>query len=151
MSHESDGTTGRCQRPGVGSIPTWGSVQTVEQHRESCRSHYRRNKDYYLRRNQARKQRAREIIAEAKNRPCSDCGQAYETPVMEFDHVRGVKKFTISSKVTSSPSESSLKAEIAKCDVVCANCHRLRTHSRLGEMATRLALNQQILRSSRRS
>jgi len=47
---------------------------------------------------------------------------------MQFDHVRGVKSFGIGGRVTS--RVETLAAEIAKCDVVCANCHAERTHGR---------------------
>ena len=46
---------------------------------------------------------------------------------MDFDHVRG-NKCGIISRMTSAPmSAAKLLAEIAKCEVVCANCHRRRT------------------------
>jgi hypothetical protein len=70
----------------------------------------------------------RRIIREAKDQPCADCGGKYPYYVMQFDHVRGVKKFGIATALsrvgTASPSQ--LRDEIAKCDVVCANCHALR-------------------------
>jgi hypothetical protein len=64
----------------------------------------------------------------AKERPCADCGVQYPHYVMDFDH-REDKKFTI-SKMAGRVSQQRLKEEIAKCDVVCANCHRERTHQR---------------------
>jgi hypothetical protein len=47
---------------------------------------------------------------------------------MDFDHVRGEKQSNVASLVGMSASEERLRAEIAKCDVVCANCHRERTY-----------------------
>ncbi|AJD82175.1 HNH endonuclease [Mycobacterium phage Cosmo] len=49
---------------------------------------------------------------------------------MDFDHVRGVKEFNIGSYRTKSYSLQRIRDEIAKCDVVCSNCHRIRTHDR---------------------
>lgn len=46
---------------------------------------------------------------------------------MDFDHVRGTKKFAISTYAHAVSSET-LTKEIAKCDLVCANCHRERTY-----------------------
>lgn len=46
---------------------------------------------------------------------------------MDFDH-REDKKFNI-AQLSKIASVEKLKEEIAKCDVVCANCHRIRTHS----------------------
>lgn len=65
---------------------------------------------------------------DAKNVPCTDCGIKYPSYVMDFDHVRGEKQFNIGSyPLTTIP----LAKEIEKCDVVCSNCHRERTHKRL--------------------
>lgn len=50
--------------------------------------------------------------------------------VMDFDHINGDKRGEVSSFVYSSSTET-LLAEAAKCHVVCANCHRIRTHARL--------------------
>jgi hypothetical protein len=48
---------------------------------------------------------------------------------MQFDHVRGEKLFNV-SYFRSKAKIDFLLAEIAKCDVVCANCHAIRTHER---------------------
>lgn len=68
-------------------------------------------------------------LLEAKNHPCQDCGQSFPHYVMEFDHVpeRGPKQFNISRGNTGS---SAWLTELAKCDLVCANCHRARTYER---------------------
>ena len=71
--------------------------------------------------------RAKRIFIQSfKQKPCADCGLFYPPWVMDFDHTRD-KKFTISQCAKWSKEE--LKAEIVKCDVVCANCHRERTHA----------------------
>ena len=67
------------------------------------------------------------LILNAKNRPCQDCGQRYPPYVMDFDHRYG-KKFLIGRQVWSTTSVARVKEEIAKCDIVCANCHRERTY-----------------------
>lgn len=66
------------------------------------------------------------MVIKLKQVPCADCGEVYPPYVMDFDHVRGEKKFTISQALDGETED--LLAEIAKCDVVCANCHRERTH-----------------------
>ncbi len=58
--------------------------------------------------------------------PCVDCGEP-DLLVLEFDHVRGDKKHNV-SKMFSTNSLERIKEEIDKCDVVCANCHRRRSH-----------------------
>lgn len=70
----------------------------------------------------------RQIVHDAKARPCTDCGAGYPYYVMQFDHLRD-KHIAVSAAVTQ-VSEARLRAEIAKCDVVCANCHAERTHQR---------------------
>lgn len=74
-----------------------------------------------------------EFLLAAKATPCADCGGSFPHYVMEFDHVpeRGTKKTSIgaicgSRKMTA----KTVKVEMAKCDLVCANCHKIRTHER---------------------
>lgn len=57
--------------------------------------------------------------------PCVDCGEK-DPLVLEFDHVRG-KKYKCISEIVASTNLSKLIAEIKKCDVRCANCHRRKT------------------------
>ena len=72
----------------------------------------------------------REYTDKVKNQPCVDCGEAFPPVAMDFDHVRGQKEFQISD-ARSRTSFKKLQEEIAKCDIVCANCHRIRTQERL--------------------
>jgi lysyl-tRNA synthetase class I len=48
---------------------------------------------------------------------------------MDFDHVRGRKHKNV-SELIDSLSKKKIDEEIAKCEVVCSNCHRIRTHNR---------------------
>jgi hypothetical protein len=68
----------------------------------------------------------------AKDAPCVDCGQRYPFYVMEFDHREGETKLFNIADVTSKrrTSKETLDRELAKCDLVCANCHRERTYQR---------------------
>ena len=59
-----------------------------------------------------------------------DCGQRYPSYVMQFDHVRGVKLFDVGAFAATNRPLTHLHREIAKCEVVCANCHAERTHRR---------------------
>ena len=74
--------------------------------------------------------RVRAFVITAKSKPCADCGIQYPCYVMDFDHVRGTKLDGISRMVSMVYTEEKLQEEIDKCDVVCANCHRERTHRR---------------------
>lgn len=71
----------------------------------------------------------RGYIMKAKNKPCADCGLQFAYPAMEFDHARGDKKFALSCVRDATMEE--IAEEISKCDVVCSNCHKVRTHNRL--------------------
>lgn len=74
--------------------------------------------------------RNRATIRAAKSEPCADCGISYPYYVMQFDHIADNKAFNIGI-VGPRASRERLLAEIAKCDVVCANCHSERSHKRL--------------------
>src|SRR5206468_4163904 len=67
------------------------------------------------------------IVNKMKARPCEDCGIQHPTHVMDFDHRDATeKKFTVSRANSSNGvSWRALLKEVAKCDVVCANCHRM--------------------------
>lgn len=64
-----------------------------------------------------------------KDRPCMDCMQRFPVVCMQFDHRPGeAKLFGIGGGRRRHASQ--VLAEIAKCDVVCANCHAIRTNKR---------------------
>ncbi len=72
----------------------------------------------------------RALLDEAKDAPCVDCGDRFDPCCMDFDHRPGTtKRFNIG--VNMRRAWRIVKAEIAKCDVVCASCHRVRTSKRL--------------------
>lgn len=68
---------------------------------------------------------------EIKSEPCTDCKQTFPPCCMDFDHVRGEKSHTIGYMVRQEYSIERIKEEIAKCELVCANCHRIRTRDRM--------------------
>ena len=70
----------------------------------------------------------RESINRFKDKPCTDCGVSYPPYVMDFDHVWGEKVAAISQMITWAWED--VQTEMAKCEVVCSNCHRQRTHER---------------------
>lgn len=63
--------------------------------------------------------------------PCVDCGNSNPL-VLEFDHVRGDKIKSIATLVNDCVKWQIIENEIKKCEVRCANCHRLRTVAQLG-------------------
>ena len=77
--------------------------------------------------NKEKNDRLRARLAALKDVPCADCGGRFPAVCMDFDHVRGTKLFEVCKPKTVGPG---LDEEIKKCDVVCSNCHRIRTHRR---------------------
>ena len=69
-----------------------------------------------------------EWIASLKDKPCTDCGIKYPPECMDWDHVKGKKLFSIAKGIVRAKEKT--LAEIAKCELVCANCHRIRTKRR---------------------
>ncbi len=63
-----------------------------------------------------------------EDNPCSDCGNFYPYYIMQLDHTSD-KKFNIAQRSASYGSKYFFE-EIAKCDLVCSNCHAVRTHER---------------------
>ena len=86
--------------------------------------------------NSARAKRAREpkraVVNAAKAGGCVDCGLVnLEHPeIFGLDHLDHESKSASVSSLITKGSLDDLHAEIAKCEVVCANCHRIRTASR---------------------
>ena len=103
-----------------------------ERQRAAERRWYAANKAKVAAKKDRKRQRLREIVRAAKTVPCADCGVTYPYYVMDFDHVSGDKEMIV-SKLVNFGATGRLMEEIAKCEVVCANCHRVRTWRRLAQ------------------
>ena len=113
----------------------------AEYHRE----HYLANRRRYIdqaqkRKRQLRLERTRFLIEFFRLHPCCECGES-DPVVLEFDHLRD-KAFSVGEKLTYRNWEEVL-AEIEKCEVVCANCHRRRTAQRRGSVRSLLTVDDQ--------
>jgi hypothetical protein len=100
------------------------------------REHYQANRQRYIDQARERKQalaleRTSYLIEYFASHPCIDCGETNPV-VLEFDHLAD-KSFDIGQSLPYRSWESILD-EIAKCEVVCANCHRRRTATRRGSL-----------------
>jgi hypothetical protein len=74
---------------------------------------------------------SRRFIDYLKEAPCMDCGDSFPTECMDFDHRPDEQKsFSISSGIMYKYNREAILKEVAKCDLVCANCHRIRTKAR---------------------
>jgi hypothetical protein len=97
---------------------------------QKSKQHYEHNKQPYLERARTREawvteDNQRKLAEYFSSHPCVDCSQN-DVRVLEFDQVRGKKSNDISKMMTIGCSWSTIEAEIAKCEVRCANCHRIR-------------------------
>ncbi|HEV8160070.1 MAG TPA: hypothetical protein VGP58_13630, partial [Pyrinomonadaceae bacterium] len=77
-----------------------------------------------------KKEQLRAIARERKSQPCADCGGIFPFYVMDFDHRDGEEKKAHISQIVTQMNLQQLLNEMEKCDVVCANCHRVRTYER---------------------
>lgn len=65
-----------------------------------------------------------------ENLPCADCGGRFHHAAMEWDHLPGAEKLADVSALLGRRNRTVILAEIAKCELVCANCHAVRTFTR---------------------
>lgn len=70
-------------------------------------------------------------IEKIKSGPCVDCGASFPSCCMDFDHRPGtIKSNNVGTMVAHHHTRSKIELEISKCDLVCSNCHRIRTRNR---------------------
>ena len=96
---------------------------------------YQKNREYFLNYQkthfkQWRNERKDFIKRFKENKPCVDCGRVYPHYVMDFDHLPEFKKEIKIGKNGNQHSEEILLKEFKKCELVCSNCHRIRTWNR---------------------
>ncbi|HEX7017460.1 MAG TPA: hypothetical protein VF209_00955 [Patescibacteria group bacterium] len=100
--------------------------------REYIKKHYDRNHQYYIDKARRRNKEVRELTLEfignyLQQHPCVDCGET-NILVLDFDHKEKVNKSDdVSRMIKRKLSYKRLIEEIVKCDVRCANCHRIKT------------------------
>jgi transposase len=89
-------------------------------------------KEKVISRTRSRRHSISKYIAEYKeSRGCRDCGGMYPYFVLDLDHREpSQKEFGLAQARTVTKDIERIKKEIEKCDVVCANCHRVRTYAR---------------------
>lgn len=110
----------------------------IEKRRASSRRHYEANKAAMKARARRHSDNQRSILRlflkeYKESKSCRDCDIFFPHFVMEFDHIGDDKSFNIGGMSSAGVGLATLKREIAKCELVCANCHRLRTWTRGGK------------------
>ena len=103
--------------------------------REYNKGWYKKNKDKHIqavgRNNKRYFMEKYDWVNELKKNPCTDCRSRFHPCAMDFDHLDPkAKTACISVLLRNRASRKLILAEIAKCELVCANCHRLRTFNR---------------------
>jgi hypothetical protein len=94
--------------------------------RIDVRNCYQKRKEYYKNVSKIHRSNMMDFLKEQKNVPCKDCNIKYPYYVMDFDHIKN-KKFNV-GMTWKSKGRLQIIEELKNCEVVCANCHRIRTH-----------------------
>lgn len=83
---------------------------------------------------QVRLQRRQELLCWFRDlkqgKPCTDCGVSFHPVAMQWDHIGTDKLIDVAAAVVKGWGKQKILAEIAKCELVCANCHAIRTWKR---------------------
>lgn len=112
------------------------SSNNKEYQKIASRKHYLANKEAIKARTAKNRQKLYDYVRELKEKtPCKDCGINYSYYVMDFDHLPEYKKEGVINDFILRSSKTKLLEEIAKCDLVCSNCHRERTQKRHATLA----------------
>ncbi len=109
------------------------AYKDIIKRRECHKRYYQRNKLLYKEKNARRRKLLIDFVNSFKDGPCVDCGVKYPSYVMDFDHRDSKTKLTNINQMIHlhSYSKNKILKEIQKCDLVCANCHRIRTNSNI--------------------
>ena len=84
-----------------------------------------------IERSQTQRTVVRQFLGKVKEETgCEDCGKSFPYYILDFDHVRGEKTHSISYMCRWYSLEE-IGIEMNKCEIVCSNCHRARTHKRI--------------------
>ena len=110
---QKDGHSAWCKQCVNASTKRWASTKAGKaKKRAVTHAKIQRNKEF--------------VFSYLSTHPCVDCPES-DPVVLEFDHVRGEKKCDLSKLVFKTVSLERIAAEIEKCVVRCANCHRRKT------------------------
>ena len=124
-----------------------GAMPTRPSQRPFNVSYYARNRAQEIERVRVRQAATLEFVRELRRVPCADCGGTFEAYQMDFDHRDPAQKsFQVTAGRAMLMSRERLLDEIAKCDIVCANCHAIRS----GRLRAERAAQQRAARPETR-
>jgi protein-arginine kinase activator protein McsA len=100
--------------------------------RQYSNKHYKNNQKSIRSQRVGRRNKLRQMLSKLKDVPCYDCGIKFIPFAMDFDHLDGsIKLNDLSRLVNDRAGTQTILKEAAKCQIVCATCHRIRTFNRL--------------------
>jgi len=115
-------------------MPYSSKIKKMENHKKYMREvWYPKNRKKHIGYiNNIKKKIINYVLDYKKRSKCSDCGlSGVQYPeVLDFDHINDNKEFNISEFRRHTSGFNKVKKEIKKCEIVCANCHRIRTAER---------------------
>ena len=96
---------------------------------EYTRIHYQENKEYYIEKRARQKHDSKQWLQDLKsNLKCNRCVEDH-IACLQFHHKDpNQKEITITQAVASGWSKNRIRDEMAKCEVLCANCHAKEHH-----------------------
>jgi len=99
--------------------------QCAECNKKNLKAHYRKNKVHYFKKNNERKLRVRAWFKELRAKSeCYFCGKNHPA-ILDWHHTDPSTKLYSISEMTKGYTESTILKEMAKCIVLCSNCHRI--------------------------
>lgn len=120
-SKGKDGRDTRCKYCTKESVYRWRARQGLLEPKPRAR-----NQDRVSISEKCRK----EYLDNLRRVPCADCGNEFPPVAMDFDHLPQYEKSFGIMRGWRWRDWTLMLAEIAKCEVVCSNCHRIRTAAR---------------------
>ena len=105
-------------------------MQNTRDQRPYNVAYYAAHREAELQRVRVRQGATLEFLRDLRRRPCQDCGGTFPPWVMDFDHRDPTQKsFNVMTGRAMLMSRARLTAEVEKCDIICANCHAVRTYT----------------------
>lgn len=105
-------------------------AQLLERRARSTFEEWNPGKSPRVAKRRAKRRAQAAILRRLRDTPCKDCGRRFGPYSMQFDHLDPTKKTGPITQMVGRAGDAKILAEIATCDIVCANCHRDRTYRR---------------------
>lgn len=98
------------------------------QQKKAQQESYERNRERVAARSRAKRKANRKWLADQKQRPCVDCGGEFPPCAMDYHHRDPSQKIMPVGIALTKVGRQRVIEEIAKCDLLCSNCHRIREY-----------------------